>query len=332
MKEKLIDLFLENKGFIHQNLELKKNNLKGFYFVTNEEIKKDTILINVPKELLIPVDKIKSLKKFNNNFEEVYFDLILKNSQYLDGHPLNCKITEYNEIKNALKNNENLSRHFKMLYEEFNLLNNEEKIIKLFELTRSSFSDKFQKKFFMPVMDFVNHDEHGTNFMTGDNSNIYIKSNKVLKKNDEILVNYTHTDPITFYLKQGFINDDFNSFIIKKNELTFSTNKDMKVDERYFLKIGDKIKFKEHIDFKKNRISKNITNLMKIFPSDRKLINMINVLNYYKSTVKYDEKMLHRNKDSIIIKNFCKSVKLYHTVIDHYSKIISNLPNKHEKN
>lgn len=332
MKEKLIDLFLENKGFIHQNLELKKNNLKGFYFVTNEEIKKDTILINVPKELLIPVDKIKGLKKFNNSFEEVYFDLILKNSQYLDGHPLNCKITEYNEIKNALKNNENFSRHFKMLYEEFNLLNNEEKIIKLFELTRSSFSDKFQKKFFMPVIDFVNHDEQGTNYMTGDNSNIYIKSNKVLKKNDEILVNYTHTDPITFYLKQGFINDDFNSFIIKKNELTFSTNKDMKVDERYFLKIGDKIKFKEHIDFKKNRISKNITNLMKIFPSDRKLINMINVLNYYKSTVKYDEKMLHRNKDSIIIKNFCKSVKLYHTVIDHYSKIISNLPNKHEKN
>ena len=325
MKEKIIDFFLEKEGFIHKNLELKKNDIKGFFFITNEEIKKDTILINVPRKLLIPVDQVKNLTNFSNEFQKVYFDTLLKNSQYLDNHPLNCKINEFNEIINALKRNENLSKHFKILYEEFNLLNDDEKIIKLLELTRSFWSEKFQKKIFMPVMDFVNHDEDGTNFMVSDNLDIYIKSNKVLKKNDEILVNYTHTDPITFYLKQGFVNDDFNSFQIKKNELTFTTSKEMKFDESYFLKINNKIKFKEHIDFKKNRISKNIIELMKIFPADKRLINMIKLLNYYKSTVMYDKEIIHRNKNSIIIKNLCKSIELYVKIIDKYSKILTNI-------
>lgn len=329
MKEQFVDLFLEKKGFIHKNLELKKNNQKGYFFISNDEIKKNTILINVPKKLLIPVDRIKNLKNFDNEFEKIYFDTLLKNSQYLETHPLNCKINEFNEIIEALKNNENLKKNFTVLYEKFSLLNNEKKLIKLFELTRSIFLERFQKSFFMPIMDFVNHDEFGTNYIVSNNSDVYIKSNKVLHKNDEVLVNYTHSDPITFYLKQGFINDDFNSFIIKKNELTFTMDKEIKIDEKYFLKIGNKIKFKEHIDFKKNKISKNIFNLMKVFPHDNRLINMIKVLNYFKSTVKYDEQMLKKNKDSIIIKNFCKSIKLYFTIIDNYSKILRN---EYEKN
>ena len=32
MNEKIVDLFLEKDGFIHKNLELKKNNQKGFFF------------------------------------------------------------------------------------------------------------------------------------------------------------------------------------------------------------------------------------------------------------------------------------------------------------
>ena len=328
MKEQFVDLFLEKEGFIHKNLELKKNNQKGYFFISNEEIKKNTILINVPKKLLIPVDRIKNLKNFDNEFEKEYFDTIVKNSQYLNTHPLNCKINEFNKIVEVLRNNENLKRNFEVLYEKYNLLNNEEKLIKLLELTRSIFLEKFQKSFFMPIMDFVNHDEYGTNYVVSNNSDVYIKSNKALKKNDEILVNYTHTDPITFYLKQGFINQDFNSFIIKKNELTFTMNKEMKIDERYFLKLDNKIKFKEHIDFKKNKISKNIINLMKIFPHDKRLINTIRVLNYFKSTIKFDEQMLNQNEDSIIVKNFYKSVKLYFTIIDNYSKILTNLYEK----
>ena len=329
MKEKIVDLFLKKEGFIHKNLELRKNNQKGFFFISNKEIKKDTILINVPKKLLISVDQIKNLKNFNNEFEKKYFDILVKNSQYLKTHPLNCKVNEFNKIIEVLKNNENLKRNFEVLYEKYNLLNNEEKLIKLLELTRSIYLNKFQKSFFMPIMDFVNHDEYGSNYLLSDNSDVYIKSNKVLKKNDEVLVNYNHTDPITFYLKQGFINDDFNSFIIKKNELTFTINKEMKIDEKYFLKIDNKIKFKEHIDFKKNRISKNIDNLMKIFPKDKRLINMIKVLNYFKSTIKYDEQMINKNEHSIIIKNFCKSIKLYFTIIDNYSKILTII---YEKN
>ena len=328
MKEKIIDLFLEKEGFIHKNLELKKNNQKGYFFISNKEIQKDTILINVPKKLLIPVDQVRTLKNFDNEFEKKYFDTLVKNSQYLKTHPLNCKIKEFNKIIGILKNNENLKRNFEVLYEEYNLLNSEEKLIKLLELTRSIYLEKFQKSFFMPIMDFVNHDEYGTNYVVSNNSDVYIKSNKVLKKNDEVLVNYTHTDPITFYLKQGFINEDFNSFIIKKNELTFTMNKEMKIDERYFLKIGNKIKFKEHIDFKKNKISKNIVNLMKIFPNDKRLVNTLRVLDYFKSTVKYDEQILNQNEESIIIKNFYKSIKLYFSIIDNYSKILANIDKK----
>ena len=103
----------------------------------------------------------------------------------------------------------------------------------------------------------------------------------------------------------------------------------MKVDENFFLKVNDMIKFKENIDFKKNEFSKNVIDFMKIFPADKRLINMIKVLNYYKNTIKYDEKMLYNNKNSIIIKNFRKSVELYSKIIDNYSEIISN---QYEKN
>ena len=112
---------------------------------------------------------------------------------------------------------------------------------------------------------------------------------------------------------------------MKKNELTFTMDKEIKIDEKYFLKIGNKIKFKEHIDFKKNKISKNIVNLMKIFPDDKRLVNTLRVLDYFKSTVKYDEQILNQNEDSIIIKNFYKSIKLYFSIIDNYSKILANL-------
>ena len=136
MKEQFVDLFLKKKGFIHKNLELKKNNQKGYFFISNDEIKKNTILINVPKKLLIPVDRIKNLKNFDNEFEKKYFDTLIKNSQYLNSHPLNCKINEFKKIIEVLKNNENLKRNFEVLYEKYNLLNNEEKLIKLLELTR----------------------------------------------------------------------------------------------------------------------------------------------------------------------------------------------------
>ena len=329
MRDKIIDLFLEKEGFIHKNLELKKNDKKGYFFISNSKIKKNSLLINVPKKLLIQVDKIKNFKDFDNEFEKEYFNLLLNNSEYLKFHPLNSKLSEFNEIIDILKKNENLVGNFKKLYQNFNLLNKEEKLIKLFTLTRSIFLKKYKKNFFMPIMDFVNHDENGTNYMVSDNSSVYILSNKVLKKNDEVLVNYTHTDSISFYLKQGFINDDFNSFQIKKNELNFKINKDMKVNERFFLKVNDMIKFKENIDFKKNQFSKNVIDFMKIFPADKRLINMLKILNYYKNTVKYDEKMLYNNKNSIIIKNFRKSVELYSKIIDNYSKIISN---QYEKN
>ena len=176
----------------------------------------------------------------------------------------------------------------------------------------------------MPIMDFVNHDENGTDYIIGDDSGIYIKTNKDLDNDEEILVNYNNTEPISFFLKHGFIDENSNSFQIKKNELNFKLDKNIKIDENFFSIFEDNVKFKENIDFKKNGVSKNIVNFMSIFPTNGKVDNVIKILNYYTQLISNDNKMIFENKNSIILKNFYKSVELYIKIIDNYSKILSN--------
>ena len=147
------------------------------------------------------------MKNFNNEFEKKYFDILVKNSQYLKTNPLNCKVNEFNKIIEVLKNNENLKRNFEVLYEKYNLLNNEEKLIKLLELTRSIYLNKFQKSFFMPIMDFVNYHHEGLSYSNSKDGNVYLKSTKHIKKKQEILINYTEAKKeITFLFGQGFVD------------------------------------------------------------------------------------------------------------------------------
>lgn len=321
----IIDLFVGNKGFIHKNLKLKKNKKKGFYFIANESISEGTTLIKAPYDLLIPVDKLKSLKDTQNKFKSLYLKIVSENSNYLDIHPLKSTKLEFNIITNTLKNNQNLSKNFILKYEKFNLLNDEEKLIHLLSMTRAVFLKSHKKKYFMPVVDFLNYSDSGANLQQDDNSNIFIVSNKNIKKNEEIFINYTNTDSITFFLNHGFITNNFNSFKIKKNELKLRFNNKTVFNEKFFLKVENHIEFIEDIHFIKNQISRNLIDFMDIFPSNEKIPSMKKILNYYKNSIIIENK----DTNSVIIKNFYKSVELYFNIIDNYSELLSK---KYEKN
>ena len=324
MEAKIIELFKKKNGFIHDNLQLKKNDKKGYFFNSKGEIKKKTILIIVPKNLLIEVDKINNLEKFNNQFEKLYFDLITKNKSYLDFHPLNANKVEFNEIIKTLENNQNLSKNFSIAYDQFLKLSNEKKLIKLLALTRSIHFEKIKKNYFMPIMDFVNHNENGPDYMIGNDGSIYIESNKDIKSREEITVNYNNTDSISFFLKHGFVDENSNSFQIKKNELNFQLKNNIEINKKIFSISDNYVKFKENINFKKNDVSANIIDFMSIFPANEKMNNVIKILNYYKQLIKFDNEMVIKNKNSLILKKFYKSVELYIKIIDNYSKILSN--------
>ena len=58
----------------------------------DENFKKSQKLIN--QEIITNIDL---------EFEKKYFDILVKNSQYLKTHPLNCKVNEFNKIIEVLK-------------------------------------------------------------------------------------------------------------------------------------------------------------------------------------------------------------------------------------
>ncbi len=321
-EEKFLELFKSQKGFINKNIKLKKNKEKGFHFIAKKNILKDTLLIKVPKKLLIPVEELNKKNKLNNEFNKIYYEILLDNSNYLNFHPLNSNEIEFNQIKSTIKSNKNLFKNFENKYYALKLLEPDKKNIELLSLTRAIFLKNYNKKFFMPLMDFVNYDENGTNYIQNKDSDVLINSNKNIKKDDEIYINYAHTDPITFYLKHGFITKNFNSFKIKKNELNLNFNSDLKLNSNYFDTIGNVIKFKEDIYFMKNKISKNIEKFMEIFPSSQKIKNMEKILNYYKGLIIINNEKVKELENSIILREFYKSAIIYKKVIDNYLKIL----------
>ena len=73
----------------------------------------------------------------------------------------------------------------------------------------------------MPLMDFVNYNYSGLGYIVGAKGNVYLKSEKLIKKNEEIFINYSIShEAISFYFEHGFIDKNFNSFKIKKMNLS----------------------------------------------------------------------------------------------------------------
>jgi hypothetical protein len=192
-------------------------------------------------------------------------------------------------------------------------------------MTRAVFLKSHKKKYFMPVIDFLNYSDNGSNLQQDHNSNIFIESNKNIKKNEEIFINYTNTDSITFFLNHGFTTNNFNSFKIKKNELKLSFNNKIVFNPKFFLKVENHIEFVEDINFVKNQISENLKDFLDIFPVNQRIASMKKILNHYKNSIIIENK----DDDSVIIKKFYKSVELYFNIIDNYLKIFSE---KYEKN
>jgi len=327
LNQELLILFKKNKGFIDENLIIAKDINNGFGIFAKNSIPEGKILIDVPFNLLIPVNEINNLNKFRNKFEEVFFTIQSENLYNLENHPLNSNDFELEKINNAIRNNQNLSKNFIKKIETYNLLSKDEKIIDLLSSTRAINLKEYDKKFFMPVMDFVNYKYNGLQYLIGKNKNLYIKSKKDIKKGEEIFINYTYSsDSISFFLKHGFIDDSFNSFRIKKNELKIKLNSIATFNKNYFLNENHEYTFKESLYFFNNTFSKNLKNFLEIFPANKRLDFLKKILNMYKNSVIIDEEQI--DKKSILLKNFYKSIKIYKNIIDNYLNIIE----KNEKN
>lgn len=324
----LLDLFKKKGGFLNSNLTIKKDLVNGFSIIATDEIKPNEDLINVPYGLLILEDSLKNLNKFNDKFTEVYFKILNDNSNYLAKHPLNCDNSELEKINNTIRKNENLYLNFNKKIEKFRSFNDEKKQIELLASTRAINIKKqnIYKRYFMPVMDFVNYNYSGLGYIVGAEGNVYLKSEKLIKKNEEIFVNYSQShEAISFYFEHGFIDKNFNSFKIKKNELKLNLKNISTFNKHYFLKDNNIYTFTEDIDFQNNKFSKNFMKLLEIIPKNERFTLALRILDMYKSLISLD-KDNDNFKDSVILKNFYKSVELYLNIIDNYSKLITKKP------
>ena len=95
-------------------------------FATND-IPPGTTLIDVPFNLLIPVNEVKDITKSRNSFEQVFFETVASNYDYFNYHPLMSNSFELNVINNVLKKNENLNKNFLIKHKIFNYLAEEKK-------------------------------------------------------------------------------------------------------------------------------------------------------------------------------------------------------------
>ena len=322
--ENFLDLFVEQGGFINENLIIKFDDEKGFGVFSKDNIPPDSILIDVPHNLLIPVNKVDNITKFKNTFKQKYFENIISNNEQLRHHPLLSNNFELKIINKVLRNNENLNKDFSKKHKEFSHLTIEKKKIELLSLTRAIFIGGYNTKFFMPMMDLVNYHNEGLNYSTSKDGNIYLKSTKHIKKNQEILINYADaTDAVTFFLGHGFVDNSYNAFKIKKNELNLNLSTISTFNEKYFSKENNIYTFKEDIIFNKNSFSLNINKFLEIFPLNQRKQMLIKILKKYKNSISIDVEDYNLAKDSIILKNFFKSVELYTNIIDNYLKLIA---------
>jgi len=328
--QELLNLFRKKGGFFNNNLVIKKDLVSGFSIIAIDEIKPNEDLINVPFDLLISKDSVRNLNRFKDKFSEIFFKILNANSNYLDSHPLNCNNLELEKITNTIKNNKNLYINFKKKFEKFSSLSKERKKIELLAKTRAISIKKIKhNRYFMPIMDFVNYNYSGLSYRVGVKGNVYIKSEKLIKKNEEILINYSQSqEAISFYFAHGFIDKSFNSFKIKKNELKLNLNNISTFNKNYFSKDNNIYTFTEDIDFKYNKFSKNFIKLLEILPKNERFASGLKILGAYKNLISLDNND-NNFKSSIILKNFYKSVELYLNIIDNYLKLITK---NYEKN
>lgn len=326
----LLNLFIEKGGFFNKDLIIKKNVNKGFGIFAKNDISPDTILIDVPHNLLIPVNEIKNITQSRNSFQQVFFETVTSNNDYFNYHPLMSNDFELNIINNVLKKNVNLNKNFLIKHKIFSHLAEEKKKIELLSFTRAIFIKEHNKKFFMPIMDFVNYHYKGLRYSVGKNNNIYLKSIKHIKQNEEVLINYTQsTDAISFFFEQGFIDNSFNSFKIKKNELKIKIKTISTFNEKYFSKENDIYTFKEDILFDENTYSQSLLKFLEIFPLNERQKMMVKILTMYKCSISTNSIDKSLEKDSEIIKKFFMSVELYTNIIDNYLELVTK---KNEKN
>ena len=323
--DQLLDIFTKEGGYFNKKLAIKKNDAKGFYIEAQSKIIPGELLIEVPNNLLINIKNIQNLKKFSNKYEEVYFKTLIHNNYNFKFHPYNSNEIEQKIILETISRNKRIYSNFCNKINNFRILNLDEKLIELFNVTRAISFNK--ETYFMPILDFVNYDYRGEKFQISAKGNVYIQSQKDIWEGEEISINYGYNNAILFYLNQGFVPNNFNSFKIG-SEFKIKKNSNLIYKKKFFYEKNNMFYFKENIYFEDNHISKNLKNFLSIFPEKQKSSILNEILIFYKRSIILD--LINDNElmNSVIIKNFKKSVELYLNIINNYI----NLINKNEKN
>lgn len=323
--DELLNLFNKKGGYYNKKLAIKKNDTKGFYIEAQSRIKTNELLIEVPNDLLINVKNIQNLKKPSNKYEEIYFKTLIQNNYNFKIHPYNSNATEQKIIFETIYRNKKIYLDFFNKINKFKTLNLDEKLIELFKVTRAI---KFNNEsYFMPILDFVNYDCRGERYQISSKGNVYIQSQKDIGEGEEILINYGYHNAILFYLNQGFITNSFNSFKIG-NEFKIKKNSNLIYKKKFFYEENNMFFFKENVIFENNQISKNYKKFLSIFPEKQRSSILSKILILYKKSIIID--LINSNEliNSVIIKNFKKSVELYLNIINNYISLIK----KNEKN
>ena len=114
----------------------------------------------------------------------------------------------------------------------------------------------------------------------------------------------------------------FLIFAIIFSTTAFAKKNDV-VIPKYFSKENNIYTFKEDIVFNKNRFSLNVQQFLEIFPLNQRKEMLKKILKTYKNLISIDVEDYNPTKDSIILKNFFKSVELYTKIIDNYLELIA---------
>lgn len=319
----LINQFKSKKGYLHPSLVLSQTKDKGLGFFSQNFINKDTLLIHIPKKLIIQDVEKFFYDEINNKFFNDYKKIIL--TQSFTDHPLLFDDYEFKVFLDLFKENNLIIKNFYQNKILFNKLSLYEKKIKLITKTRGIFPSSHSKPLFVPVFDFFNHNNFGSDLLLDKDGNLNMYAKNDILINQQIFYNYKLGDSIRFYLTHGFIDTNNDFFSIYPNELSF--NSKINIKNPYYISKGDKLIFVGKVNFFKNKISQDVQFLLSIFKkSDQKKV-LIEILQFYLNAIDED-KLLKLNTISVklqkinfVINSFKKNIKNYIYLIDRSQTI-----------
>jgi hypothetical protein len=314
-----MDSFIKLKKWlcIKDSIKLYNRNERGIY--STENIPKGKIIIKIKSKFLIEyqeiyklyqiddIEQINSLVAFylvklhveNNNFYSPYLDTFPTDlTEHLYYWPEE-HINYLHKTSLFAEGFANISSHFESYKNDFDIINEYNKINNIIEINDEYFYTLFirfrilvgsrifgylknneERSGMVPYIDLINHSfQSNTIWYFCDYSNSFIlESTCDIPKGKEILDNYGTKTNIEFLIYYGFtLNQNYNPILrinINNLPLEFSLSSNLDYDNELIQKIKKKIKI----------LQNNHKNILKKINNNYNLINIINdelvVINY----------------------------------------------------